>query len=504
MKSGSTSIDRHAELQAPQWMQAIDCVMSIIASGSTTYSRSGGSPSGRSHGTTLWTFFQWTASMSTIRSFSTGMLPNGSTTIVPAPSSEVSEARLRCVLQASDDLPLMRTPHEPQMAAWHEQRMPIEPSCSPFAWRMPSRTERSGSRSTSNSCQYGGWPDSGSKRRILRVNSAIGVVLVLTFLGFPLRDRHLGVRQLRRPVAVDRQVDVLEPLVVVALRVVRAVLRAARLLPLERADDDALRVVEHEAELHGAQQVLVEDRALVVDRDRLRLLLQPLDDLEPLAQAVLVAEHRRVLVHGLAELGLDLRHAAAGPLAAHDLLEALLLLLEEAVVCLGRPLRLRDAGGVLARATPEDERVEQRVRAEPVAAVHRHARHLPGGVQAGDAGEPADVRLHPAHRVVVAGLDVDRFAGDVDAGEVAADVHDLAQRLVDALARHDGDVEGDGAVGEAAPLVDLRLLGARDHVARGQLHLVRRVVLHEAVAVGVVEMRALAARALGDEQPVPG
>src|SRR4051795_11344567 len=156
MKSGSTSIERHAELHAPQWMHAIDCVMSIIDSGSTMYSRSGGSPSGKSHGTTLWTFFQWTASMSTIRSLITGMFPNGSTTIVPSPSWEFSDASPSFVLHASDDLPLMRPPHEPQIAAWHEQRMPIEPSCSARAWRMPSSTERSGARSTSNSCQYGG------------------------------------------------------------------------------------------------------------------------------------------------------------------------------------------------------------------------------------------------------------------------------------------------------------------------------------------------------------
>ena len=84
MNSGSTSSDRQSETQAPQWMQAIDCVTSIIDSGGTTYSRSGGSPSGSSHGTTRWTFFQWTASMFTIRSLSTGMLPIGSTTIAPS------------------------------------------------------------------------------------------------------------------------------------------------------------------------------------------------------------------------------------------------------------------------------------------------------------------------------------------------------------------------------------------------------------------------------------
>ena len=65
-------------------MQAIDCVTSIIVSAGTTYSRSGGSPSGISQGVTRWTFFQWTASMFTIRSLSTGMLPIGSTVMAPS------------------------------------------------------------------------------------------------------------------------------------------------------------------------------------------------------------------------------------------------------------------------------------------------------------------------------------------------------------------------------------------------------------------------------------
>ena len=155
-------------------------------------------------------------------------------------------------------------------------------------------------------------------------------------------------------------------------------------------------------------------------------------------------------------------------------------------------------------AAAEDQRVEQRVGAEPVAAVDRDAGDLAGRVEAGDLGGAVDVGLHAAHRVVVAGLDVDRLAGDVDAGEVAADEHDLAQRLVDPLARHDRDVEGHGAVGEAAALVDLGLLGARDDVARGELHLVRRVALHEPLAVRVQQVGALAARALGDQEALAG
>ncbi len=132
-------------------MHAIACVMSIIDSFGTMYSRSGGGPSGMSHGTTRWTFFQWTASMSTIRSLRTGMLPIGSTMI--APFLAASAASPISVLHARRERPLIFTPHEPQIAAWHEQRIASEPSWSPRTWRIPSSTERSGSRSTLNSCQ---------------------------------------------------------------------------------------------------------------------------------------------------------------------------------------------------------------------------------------------------------------------------------------------------------------------------------------------------------------
>src|SRR6476660_6681895 len=81
MKSGSASIERQEETQAPHWIQAIDWVMSIIDSGSTMYSRSGGSPWGRSQGVTRRILVQWVDSMSVIRSVITGIFPIGSTTI---------------------------------------------------------------------------------------------------------------------------------------------------------------------------------------------------------------------------------------------------------------------------------------------------------------------------------------------------------------------------------------------------------------------------------------
>ena len=134
----------------------------------------------------------------------------------------------------------------------------------------------------------------------------------------------------------------------------------------------------------------------------------------------------------------------------------------------------------------------------------RDAGDLAGGVQARDRRRAVGVGLDAAHDVVLAGADEDRLAGDVHAGEVLADVDDLAERLERALARHDRDVEVDALAVRpgAAALVDLGLLGAGDDVARGELELVRRVLLHEALAVAVEQVRTLAAGALGDEEAV--
>ncbi len=127
-------------------MQAIDCVTSTIDSRGTMCSRSGMfSSSVISHGVTRRIFFQWTASMSTIRSLITGMLPIGSISMTP--SLDERSAWSRWVWQASPGCPLTRTPHEPQIAALHEQRMPIEPSKRALACRIASSTERWGSSS---------------------------------------------------------------------------------------------------------------------------------------------------------------------------------------------------------------------------------------------------------------------------------------------------------------------------------------------------------------------
>ena len=52
---------------------------------------------------------------------------------------------------------------------------------------------------------------------------------------------------------------------------------------------------------------------------------------------------------------------------------------------------------------------------------------------------------------------------------------------------------------DAPPLADLDRHGARDDVARGEILRRRRIALHEALALGIGEIAALAARAFGDQ-----
>jgi hypothetical protein len=85
------------------------------------------------------------------------MFAIGSTTITFSPGSERrsawSWATWSLVLHASVDSPFTFTPHEPQIAARHEQRTASDPSWRSRAWSRPSSTDSVSSSSTSNSCQ---------------------------------------------------------------------------------------------------------------------------------------------------------------------------------------------------------------------------------------------------------------------------------------------------------------------------------------------------------------
>ena len=308
--------------------------------------------------------------------------------------------------------------------------------------------------------------------------------------------------ELRR--AVDPRRDrVLHEVLVVALgEVGRARVGAARLLARDPGLEHAGAEVEQVAELDRLGQVAVEDGALVLDHDA--AVVPPpelVDDPDLLLHLVRVAEDAEVLEHRLAELVADLPR----PLAVLDGEEAVHPGLGVGARSLGVPVRRRGAaervlGRVPARASPERDRLHQRVAAEAVRAVDGDARDLAGGVEALERGQPPLVRLDAAHVVVGAGPHRDRREDRVDAGVRHRELARAGELVEDLLRPEVPQVEHDRAV-DAAARLDLGRLRAGDDVARGQLERVRRVALHEALAVLVDQVAALAPAALGDQDP---
>ena len=106
--------------------------------------------------------------------------------------------------------------------------------------------------------------------------------------------------------------------------------------------------------------------------------------------------------------------------------------------------------------------------------MHRDARDLARRVQALERRPAPHVGVDAAHVVVSAGPHRDRLVDRIDAGEGHRELARPVQALEDLLRAEVAQVEQDVAV-DARALVDLGLLGARDHVAGRELHRVRRV-----------------------------
>ena len=123
-----------------------------------------------------------------------------------------------------------------------------------------------------------------------------------------------------------------------------------------------------------------------------------------------------------------------------------------------------DIGGVLAGPPSEYQRIEERVRAQPVAAMYAHAGDLARGVQARDHSLAVHIGLDSTHLVVHSRADGHRLLEQVDVREVAGYVQNLGQTLADYALAEVSHVEEHASI-EAPALVDLGLLGAGDHVA---------------------------------------
>ena len=172
---------------------------------------------------------------------------------------------------------------------------------------------------------------------------------------------------------------------------------------------------------------------------------------------------------------------------------------------------LDELGGALGGGLAEDQEIEQRVGAEPGGAVHRDAsrlahRHQSGhgslGIARGRVQRLAVKIGRDAPHVVVGGRQYrDRLPRHVDVGEDPGGLRNAGQSRMQQCRVEMLQMQQDVVVlwAAAAPLAHLDLDRAADHVTGREVAGIGCIALHETLTLGIGQVAAFAARALGDQ-----
>src|SRR5262249_38140202 len=230
------------------------------------------------------------------------------------------------------------------------------------------------------------------------------------------------------------------PVLVVALGEILSRVRAAAFGAVARGIHGDYGLRDQVVELERLDQVRVPDQRAVGDLDVGHAGIDLVDELMALVQYLAGAEHRAVVLHYLLHLQPQLRgRRLAGGVA--ELVETGERLVGGILRQVGMAVAgMQDLGAAHRGGAAEHDEVDQRVRAEPVGAVHGDAgrlaqRHQPRYhevVVAVPLGQHLAViiRGDATHVVVHGGHDRDRLTGDVYAGEDARGFRDAGQALV--------------------------------------------------------------------------
>ncbi len=220
---------------------------------------------------------------------------------------------------------------------------------------------------------------------------------------------------------------------------------------------------------------------------------------EPGEKSLFVANHTRVLGHGVTDRALQRAHVlfTVGGEERVDL-----------AGCLGERgggaalgwQRAGILGGGLADNTTEDQQLDQGVATESIRSV-QPTRGLADRVEPVDVGAVVfGANPHPAHRVVRGGRDLDRVRRNVEHLQLEHRLVNAGEATHNRLARQVRDVEPHTTVGGAATLLDLGVTGEGDPVAGGEFHPLGVVLAHKALAESVPQDATLAARGLADQR----
>ncbi|QTK80385.1 hypothetical protein AT6N2_C2837 [Agrobacterium tumefaciens] len=288
-------------------------------------------------------------------------------------------------------------------------------------------------------------------------------------------------------------------------------MRTAAFLTRFRAVDRGDGIGHEVMQLEGFDQIGIPDHRAVGDLDVGQFLPDRGQTAAAAFERFLGAEHGRVVLHGALHLVAQhrRRRRAVGVTQAVEALHDPVA--GSRIESGNRLVTIDDLGGTNGGGTTEDHEVDQRVGAEAVSAVNRGAtgfayRHQAGRdtlgiVSIGVQHFTPVVRGNAAHIVVNRRQNRDRLARHVDACKNLRAFGNARKTLMQDRRIEVIEMQEDVVLvlADAAAFTDFHRHAAGDNVTGGKVLRGRRITLHEALAFGVDEITAFAARAFGNE-----
>src|ERR1700675_1709811 len=176
------------------------------------------------------------------------------------------------------------------------------------------------------------------------------------------------------PVFVLPRDGMLQPVLVVALVIIFSRMRSARLRACDSRMGDENGLIRKIGKLQSGDQLDIPKQRIVVDGYLVKRIAQRRQLVHSFLQRIAATEHAEVRLHDPLHLWTNLTRFASA-LAPADPIKALQRALFRMTVCLAyERTRLDDLGRALCCSTPENDQIEQAVRAQSIGAMNRAAR----------------------------------------------------------------------------------------------------------------------------------
>jgi hypothetical protein len=225
----------------------------------------------------------------------------------------------------------------------------------------------------------------------------------------------------------------LEPVNIVALLVIRPVMRPTAFLPGESAGNDGLRDIEEGLELEGLHEIRIKHQPFILHRNGGGAMSQCGECRDRTRHGFVGPNEAKIEAHQLAEFFPNLPGSDRSFLCQQALDPTLL---DCELVCCECPWR--DGSSILSGsssgAPAEDNRLKERVASKPIGAVDTDAGTFTSCVEAGDVRFGPLIGPNTAHLIVRAWSDRNGSLDRIKAGKLNREFSDLREPFENAPA----------------------------------------------------------------------